>query len=284
MKKKSPFLSAFGTAFQIFKALTDAVLDIGGEDDDVRRILIDTDLRRDLATRIVASRNRPNPETSILDAALEQIEKREEERERPKREEDAEIAKFAEELWAWSSSNEGQKAAKLLNKSQAEIRMALDSTGSSHLRSHPNLDECMKNMEISTDRSDCENTAKWWYNHRRGSISHSPVEFYRHQMHLIAELQQLPLNNDPLWLGIRMRNAFGSDPRAVIRIEPGDKQTDNWFMDVSIGEKYVAVEYGTVDGRDGFHFFDNRKSKKPTHCGVRWKEDAFRLVSLFLTE
>lgn len=284
MKKKSPFLSAFGTAFQIFKSLTDAVLDIGGEDDDVRRILIDADLRRDLAARIVASRNRPNPETSVLDAALEQIEKREEEWERPKREEKAEIAAFAEELWAWTRSEEGQKAAKLLKKSQPEIHRALDSTGSSHLRSHPNLDECMKNIGISTDKSGCESTAKWWYEYRRSFISHSAVEFFRHQMRLIAELQQLPLNNDPLWLGIRMTNAFGSDPKAVIRIEPGDKQTDNWFMDVSIGEKYVAVEYGTVDGRDGFHFFYNRKSKKPTHCGVRWKEEAFGLASRLLTE
>lgn len=283
MKKKSPFLSAFGTAFQIFKSLTDAVLDIGGEDDDVRRILIDADLRRDLAARIVASRNRPNPETSVLDAALEQIEKREEEWERPKRQQNAEVAAFAEELLAWASSDEGQKAAMLLKKSQPEIHRALDSTGSSHLRSHPNLDECMKNIGISIDKSGCESTAKWWYEYRRSFISHSPVEFYRHQMHLIAELQQLPLNNDSQWLAIRMRNAFGSNPKAVVRVEPDDKKTDNWFMDASIGEKYVAVEYGTVDGRDGFHFFDNRKSKKPTHC-VRWKEEAFGLASRLLTE
>jgi hypothetical protein len=230
----------------------------------------------------MASRNRPNPETSVLDAALEQIEKCEEELERPKREDNAKISAFAEELWAWTRSEEGQKAAKLLKKSQAEIHRALDSTSSSHVRSHPNLDECMKNIGISTDKSGCESTAKWWYDYRRSSISHSAVEFFRHQMRLIAELQQLPLNNDPLWLGIRIRNAFGSNPKAVIRIEPGDKQTSNWYMDASIGEKYVAVEYGMVDGRDGFHFFDNH-SKKPTHC-VWWKEEAFGLASRLLTE
>ena len=39
MAKKSEFLSAFGTVFQIWKAITDAVLERGGSDDDVRRIL-----------------------------------------------------------------------------------------------------------------------------------------------------------------------------------------------------------------------------------------------------
>ncbi|NDB36260.1 MAG: hypothetical protein EB023_13200 [Flavobacteriia bacterium] len=145
----------------------------------------------------------------------------------------------------------------------------------------------MKNVEISTDKAACESITKWWYEYRKGSISHSAVEFFRHQMRLIAELQQLPLNNVSMWLGIRVKNAFGSHPKAVIRIEPGDKQTDNWFMDVSIGEKYVAVEYGMVDGRNGFHIYfivgENRKSKKPTHF-VHWKEEAFGLVSMFLTK
>ncbi len=43
-REKSKFLSGFGTAFQIFKTVTDAVLAAGGDDEDLRRVLLNKDL------------------------------------------------------------------------------------------------------------------------------------------------------------------------------------------------------------------------------------------------
>ena len=40
-RQKSEFVSAFGTSFEIFKRLTDEVMEQGGDDDDLRRILND---------------------------------------------------------------------------------------------------------------------------------------------------------------------------------------------------------------------------------------------------
>ncbi len=53
VKRKSEFLSAFGIAFQVFKALTDEVLNFGGSDQDIRRIETDSQLRRKIAKLIV---------------------------------------------------------------------------------------------------------------------------------------------------------------------------------------------------------------------------------------
>lgn len=44
--QKSELLSALGTAFQIFKAITDEVLNLGGNDEDVRKILKCEELRK----------------------------------------------------------------------------------------------------------------------------------------------------------------------------------------------------------------------------------------------
>lgn len=53
-RPKSSFLSAFGIAFQIWKALVDEVLSVGGSDEDLRRIENDNDLRLKLAELIVS--------------------------------------------------------------------------------------------------------------------------------------------------------------------------------------------------------------------------------------
>ena len=55
-RPKSGFLSGFGTALEIFKGLTDAVLARGGSDDDLRRVIADLELRNQLADLIVGSR------------------------------------------------------------------------------------------------------------------------------------------------------------------------------------------------------------------------------------
>lgn len=52
-REKSEFLSGFGTAFQIFKAISDAVLAAGGNDNDLRRVLSDKDLAPKIADLIV---------------------------------------------------------------------------------------------------------------------------------------------------------------------------------------------------------------------------------------
>jgi len=38
-RKKSEFLGALGTCFQIFKTIADAVMEEGGSDDDLRKVL-----------------------------------------------------------------------------------------------------------------------------------------------------------------------------------------------------------------------------------------------------
>jgi hypothetical protein len=53
-KKKSEFLGALGKYFEISKAVLNAVLDQGGTDDDLARILSDAELRREIARLIVA--------------------------------------------------------------------------------------------------------------------------------------------------------------------------------------------------------------------------------------
>lgn len=56
MKKKSDFLKGFGKAFEIFKAIVNAVLDIGGDDSDLDRILTDSELRKQIAGLIVKTK------------------------------------------------------------------------------------------------------------------------------------------------------------------------------------------------------------------------------------
>ena len=52
-RQKSPFLSAFGVVFEIWKELVEAVIAKGGTDDDLRRILTDKTLRDKIADLIV---------------------------------------------------------------------------------------------------------------------------------------------------------------------------------------------------------------------------------------
>ncbi|MEK7473733.1 MAG: hypothetical protein AAB668_03355 [Patescibacteria group bacterium] len=58
-KQKSPFLSSFGTSFQVFKSIADAVLAEGGSDDDLRSLLSDPDKCRRVALEIVG--RKPGP-------------------------------------------------------------------------------------------------------------------------------------------------------------------------------------------------------------------------------
>ena len=52
-REKSGLLSAVGTALEIIRAIVEAVQDLGGSDDDVRRILIESDLRGKIAKLLV---------------------------------------------------------------------------------------------------------------------------------------------------------------------------------------------------------------------------------------
>lgn len=54
--KKSEFLSAFGKAFEIFKALVDAVKELGGSDEHLARILTSKSLCKDIAELIVGAK------------------------------------------------------------------------------------------------------------------------------------------------------------------------------------------------------------------------------------
>jgi len=54
MKKKSEFLGALGTMWQIWKSLTDEILSLGGDDEAIRLIETDSGLRRQIAELVMA--------------------------------------------------------------------------------------------------------------------------------------------------------------------------------------------------------------------------------------
>lgn len=54
-RTKSDFLSAMGIAFQIFKAIVDEVLLLGGNDESIRRIVTNKKLRQSIAELIVGA-------------------------------------------------------------------------------------------------------------------------------------------------------------------------------------------------------------------------------------
>jgi len=55
-RKKSEFLAALGIAFEIFKAIADAVISRGGNDDDLRRIVSEKGLAGKIAEVVMAGR------------------------------------------------------------------------------------------------------------------------------------------------------------------------------------------------------------------------------------
>ena len=65
-RQKSEFLKSFGTAFEIWKSLTDEVLARGGTDDDIRRIGTSLSLRAKLAQLVVG--NKPTFELYLAPA------------------------------------------------------------------------------------------------------------------------------------------------------------------------------------------------------------------------
>lgn len=67
-RKKSEFLSGFGMAIEIFKAMADAVLRRGGSDEDLRRVAVDEDLSDQIAALIVGK-----GETEATRAAISHI-------------------------------------------------------------------------------------------------------------------------------------------------------------------------------------------------------------------
>lgn len=52
-RPRSELLRSVGTAWEIFRAIANEVLSIGGDDHDLRRILRDDKLRRDIAFMMV---------------------------------------------------------------------------------------------------------------------------------------------------------------------------------------------------------------------------------------
>jgi len=63
-RKKSEFVSAFGTSFEIFKRIADEVMAQGGSDDDLRKALADDTIVRDVARLLLGTaRIEPSPPT-----------------------------------------------------------------------------------------------------------------------------------------------------------------------------------------------------------------------------
>lgn len=56
-REKSGFLSALGVLFQLFKSVVDDVLAAGGNDDDLRRIQADPELRKQIVKLIMSAGN-----------------------------------------------------------------------------------------------------------------------------------------------------------------------------------------------------------------------------------
>lgn len=110
--KKSNFLSAFGKSFQIFKVIVDALLDIGGTDEDMARILTDEDLRKDIARRILEARQ--PKQLSKLDEVVTRLRRQKEELEAPVKEFSYKVGLAIEEFTTFIRSKEGKKVLELL--------------------------------------------------------------------------------------------------------------------------------------------------------------------------
>lgn len=63
-KPKSEFVTGLGTAFELVKTLSDEVTSLGGNDDDLRRIIADKSVARQIAELLVS---RPVSDTFALD-------------------------------------------------------------------------------------------------------------------------------------------------------------------------------------------------------------------------
>ncbi|MBN1325965.1 hypothetical protein JW977_03215 [Candidatus Falkowbacteria bacterium] len=55
-RNKSEFLSAFGTVFEIWKRIVEAVRELGGDDEDMRHLLTDSMLVKEIAKLIIVGR------------------------------------------------------------------------------------------------------------------------------------------------------------------------------------------------------------------------------------
>lgn len=56
MSGKSEFVSAFGTAFEVFKSIVEEIQDLGGDDADIRKLLADRDASRRMAKALICER------------------------------------------------------------------------------------------------------------------------------------------------------------------------------------------------------------------------------------
>lgn len=63
-RTRSEFLGAFGTAFQIFKAIADAVMAEGGTDEDLRKVIQPGDLAKHLALIVTGKAKIVIPESA----------------------------------------------------------------------------------------------------------------------------------------------------------------------------------------------------------------------------
>lgn len=186
MKKKSQFLSAFGKTFQIFKSLTDAVMDAGGSDEDVGRILVDEKLRKELAARIMMSRNRPIEGMETLDDTIALLEQEKELQEKPKREREMKMEEEIQKLLAWTTSEEAKKAARLLDLGRGRLK----SIPPHELDKH-GFHRSLPNTYIPTDYESCSEQIKWWcQTHYLGPAGY--IEFLKQQVNLAAEFLKSP--------------------------------------------------------------------------------------------
>lgn len=64
-RKKSEFLGSLGTTFQIFKTIADAVMEEGGSDDDLRKVLQTNGLARKVALVITGKAAAVTPDEAI---------------------------------------------------------------------------------------------------------------------------------------------------------------------------------------------------------------------------
>ncbi len=72
-RSKSEFLSSLGTAFQIFKAISDQVLNLGGKDEDLRRVLSDQILAEKIARLFIERNSEVFPVTVDYSQSLAQM-------------------------------------------------------------------------------------------------------------------------------------------------------------------------------------------------------------------
>jgi hypothetical protein len=126
----------------------------------------------------------------------------------------------------------------------------------------------MARMSISTDRDECRSSVKWWRAHRfGGGEANAYIDFIRHQIKLVAELQELPQDNDFEWLVAKVKKEF---PGAGIKVDPADRPTEDHWLDITHKKIHLIL---SVKLANSFTRYSSKFCFYPLDTGYGQKPD-----------